>query len=120
MYSLKNSFVKDLIKGVILDRDIINSLMTFYELQLISDQFVVILFQIDKHTSLENNNLKELHNICRLITSAVELLPNKIVAYTTEIDYDIVGLLVNFESNKHTEKIMGQLVNVSKNTRLYF
>jgi AraC-like DNA-binding protein len=114
MYSLKNSFVKDLIKGVILDRDIINSLMTFYELQLISDQFVVILFQIDKHTSLENNNLKELHNICRLITSAVELLPNKIVAYTTEIDYDIVGLLVNFESNKHTEKIMGQLVNVSK------
>lgn len=114
MHSLKNSFINDLMKGTISDEEIVGSLMTFYDMKMTSDRYVVVLFQIDKHTLPEKENARELDNICRLISSTIELLPDKMKGFMTEMDHDMVGLLVNLPMDSQPDRVLKQLTDISQ------
>ena len=114
LYSLKNSFINDLMKGAISDDEIVGSLMTFYDMQMVSDRYVVALFQIDKHTLPENGDVRERNNIIRLISSTIELLPDKMKGYTAEMDQDKVGLVVNLSRDSQPDRVLQQLTEISE------
>lgn len=112
---IKNSLISNLIKGKIDNSETINSLLSFYNISLVHESFVVILFQINDYKAfVGDENDKELEILRFAIKSiANELINNCYSSYSTDLENDTVALLINFSNKNKITEIKKQLSGIS-------
>ena len=120
MLSMKGSFLAELIKGRISDKEIIKNLLELYQIKFISDAFIVILFLFDQPRLTETENQQQSLEVMKHILSysIEDVLSQHLIAYSTELDGDTVALLINlphdFQSESSMKKLIALVANVQE------